>query len=105
MGCLNVEISNKNARDIKVGVAAKNTTPAVSVLPVQAGFEVASENRNTLLVISIGNRNADMKVTATGRNADMEVTVGLVCQVGLNYKVFYVDEGPFLVEEGYFKVK
>lgn len=105
MGCLTVTISNRTGRGIDVDATPRNCTPEVTVIPVQKDFNVESENKNTIIIVKSENRNPEMEVLAGNRNTSMEIRVGLVCQVSLGtFRVFYVADGPFMVEEGYFKV-
>lgn len=104
MGCLTVTISNRTGRGVDVDVAPRNAVPQVTVIPVQKDFGVESENRNAVVIVTVENKNPEAKVLVGNRNTSVQVSVGLVCQVGLGYTVFYVEEGPFMVEEGYFRV-
>lgn len=83
MGCLTVSILDLTGCSIKTDVAREGDSLAVTIVPVQAGLGTSLCNRNT----------------------GVKVTVALVCQVGQSYQRFYVMDGPFIVEEGYFKVK
>lgn len=105
MGCLTVKIWDKTACDIKTNVTARNSVPAVSVIPAQGKMTAGTENQNLIVVVKAQCKNTLPAIAASSRNTGLKLTVGLVCKVGLNYKVFYVGEGPFVVEEGYFKVK
>ena len=105
MGCLQVYTENRTVRDISVDAAGVNDVPVVTVIPVQTEIGVECKGMNTILVITTEDRNPVPVVSAESANARIKVSVGLVCQVALGkYRVFYVENGPFLVEEGYFKV-
>lgn len=104
MGCLTVKIWDKTACDIKTNVTARNSVPVVSVIPAQGKMDVGAENRNVIIVVMAQCKNSIPDITASCRNTELKVTVGLVCKVGQAYQTFYVMQGPFIVEEGYFRV-
>lgn len=44
-------------------------------------------------------------VETLGKNEKLDISVGLVCSTGIDqWDVFYVIEGPFVVEDGMFNV-
>lgn len=104
MGCLTVKIFDKTACDIKSNVTARNSVPVVSVIPAQGKMTVGTENQNLIVVVKAQCKNTLPAIAASSRNTGLKLTVGLVCKVGQAYQTFYVMQGPFIVEEGYFRV-
>lgn len=106
MGCLNVNIENRTICDVKVDTTKKNVSPILSVLPYNHPVSVNTEGLRTIILINTENKNKELSVNTQGKKPTVSISIGLVCQVSLGeYKLFYVKEGPFIVEEGYFKVR
>ncbi len=106
MGCLNVNIENRTVCDVKVDTTNNNVIPVLSVLPYNYPISVNTKGLHTIILINTENRNKELSVNTQGKNPTVLISIGLVCQVSLGeYRLFYVKEGPFIVEEGYFKVR
>jgi len=55
--------------------------------------------------INIFDINKKPTIDILEKNEKLDVSVGLVCSVGIDqWDVFYVIEGPFVVEDGMFNV-
>lgn len=105
MGCLNVNIENRTICDVKVGTTKKNISPVLSALSYNHPVSVNTKGLHTIILINTENKNKELSVNTQGKKPTVSTSIGLVCQVSLGeYKLFYVKEGPFIVEEGYFKV-
>ena len=105
MGCLTLHIEDRTRSDIQVSVIPKNDLD-VKAEAKNIPLEVNTENKNCIVVLKKNCKNVPVKVNTENRNTGINIRIGLVCQVSLSekYQVFYVNEGPFIVEEGYFKV-
>lgn len=105
MGCLTLHIEDKTRSDIQVKVTPKNGLD-VKAKAKNIPLEVSTENKNCVVVLKKNCRNVPVEINTENRNTGINIRIGLVCQVSLSvkYQVFYVKEGPFIVEEGYFKV-
>lgn len=104
MGCINVSAKalNKtvtcspsiiyNQLDIEINKVGQN--PQVHITP-----------QNTLPILNVTCKNNPINVHIEQCNKKVQVTVALICQVAIDvYKLFYVEEGPFIVSNGYFMV-
>lgn len=79
MGCLNVDISNKNLEELTIEV-------------VQVGAGTVQHPLPRVLITPVG--------------GNLSITAGLVCNVDYNgTMVLLVDEGELFVEEGNLRVK
>lgn len=105
MGCLTLHIDDRTRSDIQVKVTPKNDID-VKTEAKNIPLEVSTENKNCVVVLKKNCRNVPVEVNTENKNTGVNIRIGLVCQVSLSgkYQVFYVKEGPFIVEEGYFKV-
>ena len=67
----------------------------LTVREIPADITLTAQNRNELYV------------DAECKNTGLKITAALVCHVGAAglYQRFYVTEGPFVVENGYFMVR
>lgn len=62
--------------------------------------------KNTPLSLRAECKNASVSIGAENKNSKMSITATLVCDAWLSdYEVFYVQEGAFRVQDGYFMVK
>lgn len=105
MGCLNVQIENRTLCDVAVNTIEKNVHPIVFLENKNTALSVETNGLHYNMLITTENKNKEVSVTTVAKEPTIQITVGLVCQVSLEvYKTFYVSEGPFIVEEGYFKV-
>lgn len=93
MGCLEVTIKPVPLHNVAVETENLNE------------LDVVLSNKNDISV-DVANKNTMPTVTAVNKNVDINVVIALVCQVSLSgkYEYFYVTEGPFVVENGYFMV-
>lgn len=106
MGCLNVHIENQTVCDVKIDITKENVNAALSVTSYNTPILVNTKQSNTVILVNTENNNTHTSINTECKNTKISIKVGLVCQVSLGeYKLFYVAEGPFMVEEGYFKVK
>ena len=95
MGCLNVTVRLAPKPSVKAEVENRNDL-SVDVVNAGNGLDVAVENKNTTPSVSVVNKNVRLNVT-----------VALICRVSITekYEYFYVTDGPFVVENGYFLVR
>lgn len=106
MGCLNVQVTNNTVCDIKVNATQKNTTLNVTATSKNTPVNVDAECLNTPIHLNTSCKNTPLKVHTENRNKKLTITISLVCQVSLDkWEYFLVTEGPFIVENGYFKVR
>lgn len=104
MGCLTVNTWDRTNCDVSIDAEGKNVSPNITAVCVQSGLDVDTVNGNAILAIWTQNLNSLPVITAGNRNSDVKIRIGLVCTVGNGTAVFYVKEGVFVVENGYFKV-
>lgn len=106
MGCLITQIENRTVCDVKVDTTKKNSNSELSAISHNSLVSVNTKDSHHLVIINSENKNKVVSVGTTGKKPTISINIGLVCRVSLGgYKLFYIEEGPFIVEEGYFKVK
>ena len=106
MGCLITQIENKTIYDVRADTIKKNVNPKLSIASRNSFVSVNAKDSYHTVIINSKSKNRAASIETEGRNLKVSVRVGLVCRISLGeYRLFYVQEGPFIVEEGYFKVK
>lgn len=105
MGCLNVQLENTTICDVAIDTTGKNAVSKLSTSTCNTFLLINTQGSHYIVTVNIQNKNKKVAVKTVGKKPTISVSAGLVCQTSLGeYKVFYVAEGPFLVEEGYFRV-
>ena len=104
MGCLSLRV-----RSVIGGIkcAFKECTSTLCVkLKGEAGvLNILIKCVNDFLSVKLKSCNTSPSAVVHDSASHLTINAGLVCSVGLNmWEVFYVKEGPFIVEEGFFKV-
>ena len=105
MGCLNVQLENTTICDVAIYITGKNAVSQLSTSPYNTFLLIKTQGFHYIITVNTQNKNKKAAVKTVGKKPTISISAGLVCQTSLGeYKVFYVAEGPFLVEEGYFRV-
>lgn len=69
-------------------------------------LSVSATSSNGCLSVEATCTNMDVRCSTSSLNTKLTLSAYLVCGVSFNqYEYFNVQEGPFIVQEGYFKVK
>lgn len=115
MGCLTVEVLDKTPKTIDI--SEEGNIGSVDIVPIEPDItiDISDGTLNTLDVscinisdfsIDTSNKNHKPDTDVEPKNVSISIEIGLVCQVSLGvWRVFFVKQGPFIVENGYFIVK
>lgn len=106
MGCLELYVKSLTISDIICSTTAYNIALQLTTLVVNSVLKTSIQCLNTDVSVQKHNVNSPVTVLQDNKNTEVSVSAGLVCSVGHgDWEVFYVTQGPFIIEQGVFKVK